>query len=554
VLAPKLAGTLALRHAFGDMSLDFVALCSSVTAVSGDFGQVDYCAANTFMDAYAASAHGWRAPVVSHNWSGWAEVGMAVEVAAPAGLRAHRGPVAEPIDHPILSSRTGTECHGLVSAGTHWVLDQHRIGGVPVVPGTAHLECVRAAVAAGRTAPGDGHVVELRDVGFLKPFAVPATAEYRVVLADDEFQVVSSAEGRTEVHARGSAGWALPAPASTVDVDAIRDRCKPIEDGNGFGQTGRTSMLTFGPRWSALREHFLGAQEELALVVAPEPSTSESWVLEPALLDVATAFGRGRGAGAYLPLGYGRVLVRGALPARFYSHLRYQGAEGDKVIAADLTMCDESGRVLVEIEDFTLRRVDQDAVRGGLTEPVATADEASVASADAAPMVVQSTASGMIRPADGAEAFRRALAPYLGHRVVISPVPVADIFAGRVTTDEIAEDNAAETDTTVETDGAGVVATGDITPPRTETESLLVELWRGVLGVDRLGVDQDFFVLGGNSLVAVQLIAQIRKATGVRLPMRVLFDAPTVAELAVQIEELKRGGGGATKTIPKLSR
>jgi acyl carrier protein len=71
--------------------------------------------------------------------------------------------------------------------------------------------------------------------------------------------------------------------------------------------------------------------------------------------------------------------------------------------------------------------------------------------------------------------------------------------------------------------------------------------------VDEVGVDQDFFELGGNSLVAVQLIAQIRRATGVRLPMRMLFEAQTVAELAARVEEL-RGGGAAEDTIPKLSR
>ena len=53
-----------------------------------------------------------------------------------------------------------------------------------------------------------------------------------------------------------------------------------------------------------------------------------------------------------------------------------------------------------------------------------------------------------------------------------------------------------------------------------------------MLGVEEVGPDDDFFALGGNSLVAVQLIGQVRKAVGVRLPMRALFDAPTVADMA----------------------
>ncbi|MEE3922326.1 SDR family NAD(P)-dependent oxidoreductase [Micromonospora sp. BRA006-A] len=58
VLAPKLAGTPALARVFGDLPLDFVVLCSSITAVIGGFGQVDYCAANNFLDAFARPAPG----------------------------------------------------------------------------------------------------------------------------------------------------------------------------------------------------------------------------------------------------------------------------------------------------------------------------------------------------------------------------------------------------------------------------------------------------------------------------------------------------------------
>jgi phthiocerol/phenolphthiocerol synthesis type-I polyketide synthase E len=91
VLAPKLRGTLALRAAFGDVPLDFVVLCSSTIAVAGGLGQADYCAANAFLDAHARSSHGWDARVVSVNWGGWSEVGMAAEITAPAALRTDDG-------------------------------------------------------------------------------------------------------------------------------------------------------------------------------------------------------------------------------------------------------------------------------------------------------------------------------------------------------------------------------------------------------------------------------------------------------------------------------
>ncbi|MFC0506980.1 type I polyketide synthase [Micromonospora costi] len=552
VLAPKLAGTLALAQVFGDLPLDFVVLCSSITAVIGGFGQVDYCAANAFLDAHARAGAGWRAPVLSQNWGGWAEVGMAVETASPAGFRAAgRDTVTTTVDHPVLTTRVtgpdGTVVHGLVSAATHWVLDEHRIGGVPVVPGTAHLESVRAAVAAAVPAPAGDAVVELRDVVFLEPFAVPdgTVAQYRVELTPTEdgvdFAVRSLAAGQERTHVRGAAGWTVePAPPAR-EVAAPGRR---VDDDASFGR-GRTSMLTFGPRWKALREHHLGDGEELARIEAPAEAAGDlaSWGLHPALLDVATAFGRGQGSGTYLPLSYGRIVVRAPLPASFTSHLRHRPSATDEVVAADLSLRDEAGRELVAISDFVLRRVDQGAVTGGLAAtPGGTATESPAGPTED------------IRPVDGAEAFRRSVSAGLGAQVVIATRTVADIRdrAGRVTTESL-EEEPETTAATPSLTGGGSAA------PRTDLEIAIAQVWRDALGVAEVGVDDDFFSLGGNSLVAVQLIAAMRKATGVRLPMRSLFETPTVAGLAARIEELRAATPAADEpaapaTIPAIPR
>ncbi|MEU6076830.1 phosphopantetheine-binding protein, partial [Micromonospora sp. NPDC047074] len=88
-----------------------------------------------------------------------------------------------------------------------------------------------------------------------------------------------------------------------------------------------------------------------------------------------------------------------------------------------------------------------------------------------------------------------------------------------------------------------------------DTAAKLLRLWSEVLGVDEIGLDDDFFELGGNSLVAVQLIAQVRKVAGVKLPMRTLFDASTVRDMVANVEKARaakpgqRAGG-----IPKVAR
>ncbi|HXQ69848.1 MAG TPA: AMP-binding protein, partial [Pyrinomonadaceae bacterium] len=74
--------------------------------------------------------------------------------------------------------------------------------------------------------------------------------------------------------------------------------------------------------------------------------------------------------------------------------------------------------------------------------------------------------------------------------------------------------------------------------PRTSAEERLAEIWAQVLGVNRVGVLDNFFELGGHSLLATRLVHEIRRAFAINLPLRSLFDEPTIAGLALTIEEI----------------
>ena len=76
--------------------------------------------------------------------------------------------------------------------------------------------------------------------------------------------------------------------------------------------------------------------------------------------------------------------------------------------------------------------------------------------------------------------------------------------------------------------------------PSTPTEALLVEIWSEVLEVEQVGVQENFFELGGHSLLATQVIARIRETFGVDLPLRAVFENPTIAESAVHVDAAVR--------------
>ncbi|HKV12249.1 MAG TPA: amino acid adenylation domain-containing protein, partial [Thermoanaerobaculia bacterium] len=91
--------------------------------------------------------------------------------------------------------------------------------------------------------------------------------------------------------------------------------------------------------------------------------------------------------------------------------------------------------------------------------------------------------------------------------------------------------------------GEGIVA------PRTPVEETLAALWRELLGGDEIGVHDDFFDRGGHSLLATRLLSRLRTSFGVELPLRALFERPTIAGMAELLAE-----SGAASPVPPLTR
>ncbi len=532
VLAPKVAGTLALDAAITE-NLDFFMLFSSVASCLGLPGQVDYTAANAFQDAFAR-ARSLRASgrTVVVNWNAWRDVGMAATAhqAQTVGAEpAHRSV------HPALDGYTDT-AHARTFVATfedaaEWMLSEHVVkGGAAVLPGTAFVELARAAFAEGR----DAGAIELSDLVFASPFRVEDGQPRRLTIqatpvadgatitmhagADTQGQPIVTAEARA---------CREPAPAA-IDLAAIGSRCSARHFAPADGRLDQ-DFMAFGPRWANIKETRFGESEALTELALPEQFSGDlsGYALHPAVLDMATGGAQALIPGVdlkadfFVPLGYGRVRVFGAMPARVFSHVRCLPDSGHGMAYFDITLADEAGKVIAEFSRFTMRRIDAGS---------------SFAADRRASTVRNETLAAAIRDGitvpEGLEALDRIMAQPGLVQVIASSVDVnAWNESLRVTRVQPTEEETAVEGFQRPAGAPEYVA------PSTGAEQVLAKIWADLLGYQAIGVQDNFFDLGGNSLQGVRLFAAIRKRFSVSLPLATLFEAQTVADLAKLLSE-----------------
>jgi acyl carrier protein len=79
--------------------------------------------------------------------------------------------------------------------------------------------------------------------------------------------------------------------------------------------------------------------------------------------------------------------------------------------------------------------------------------------------------------------------------------------------------------------------------PGSDLERTIAEVWQELLGIEPIGLQDDFFEAGGHSLLATQVMSRLHQRLGVDVPLRTLFEARTIAAFAERVDELARGAG-----------
>jgi acyl transferase domain-containing protein/acyl carrier protein len=494
VLRAKTAGTLALLRCLRRRGVDRVVCFSSRSAVTGMVGGADYAAANAFTDAVAAATPGW----LSIDWPAWAGVGMVADGRLDA-LTARMASMTAG------SSDGSAWMDDVVSAASSWELDEHRIAGVPVLPGTAVADLV---VRAGRTQwTAAGMRITVRDLVFRRPLAGAEPRRIRAVARENRdgvhrVRVVSGPpEGRGPwvEHARCTAVADTAAPPPPVDLESIRAGMTPAP----APRLREAAGMALGMHWDVARRVWHAPDEALVELQLPAPFAAEAdaYALHPALLDVATGLlggpaTLGPGAeGLFAPFMYRSLAWYRPLPAHCWSHLRVRH-RSERSLVVDVTIAGADGTVAAVVEGLRMQWA-------------ALADFAAGRAA-------ATTRPVSVPPEEGVRLLQQLLACGATGQVHVVPIAVTPAVPAPLRVDpadasDPAGPAARDTDVTVDPD------------------DVIRAVWTEILGRD-VEPDSDFFDLDGDSLSAVALVGRIRDEFQLELSVGAVFDHPTLRE------------------------
>lgn len=256
----------------------------------------------------------------------------------------------------------------------------------------------------------------------------------------------------------------------------------------------------------------------------------------------------------YLPFTYRSLQVFAPLTRVIHCYVEVaESGDSGETLTVSIELLSPQGQLLARIVDFTIKRInDIDGLLEQVRSGAVTATDPG--GAEATPGTLHVLSEGMTA-ADGMAAFDRLLAAsVLPEQVVVTNRDLTGLrrlaasitpalLAGEV--EQIAPPRGTHPRPDLDT---------PYVAPATDAERAVAEIWQDVLGLDRVGVHDDFFALGGHSLAAVQIGAKIRSRFGVELNLRGFFDSPTVAHTVTVLADPGAPGDPGADRIEAVSR
>lgn len=526
VLKPKVKGLLVLREVLKNIPVETYYLFSSITAILGEKAQIDYCAANSFLDAFAQYKNLEKpGSAISINWGIWDEVGMAV---SPKLSNSSHELQVEKVE--LLTKDDLEELYFIpINPEQDWFINSHLLKGIPTLVGTAFFQFL-SNLAKEKT---ESLAMTLRNIEFVSPLLLPTQTSKKLKLKltkkvdcwDFVFQS-HLLDGKTtrqvgQEHIKGEFSLLQGVLDDKIELSQLKnvmqaetsdEKLQHIQESNA------NSALFLGPRWQCVRNIYVGENEWLAeLFLSQEFSYDFSlFSLHPAMLDVATTFCIPYIDDVlYLPQGYKKIIVLRPLEQGIYSYIKLRSRDQNN-ITLDIIVTNSQGTKLIQLEEYRLKKVSENS--------------SQASSKPSQPKEFKNYDN--ILPHEGMEAFRRVFEQILSPQIVVYPSDFQTIIR-----DNLPNLKPEET----------IKSVGSLYPrppllttyvaPTNEIEEGITRIWQYIFGIDGVGIDDNFIELGGNSLTAIQVIAQIADLFKIDFAIDVFYRNPTIRGISAFVTE-----------------
>ena len=548
----KVFGTLILDELLAQNDLDFTVLCSSISSITGTFGQMSYTASNAFLDAYThyKNARGAK-NVICFNWDIWQEVGMATK--AIKELNREDDIKISPenlLEHPLFAGHVRVNKDQVyvshLSPQLHWMIDEHRILKQPVLPGATYVEML-AQVAAGEF---DTSQFVINQLNLYTPFEVDEQSEKSL------YTVVSEAAGghqfsirqqysaeKTGVCAKGTISSAGFGSARTFDINQILQRCNVRTISNAEQELNKdTSFLELGKRWTCLKTIQLGKDEGVATIQMPEEFRGDfdDYHYHPAMLDIAfNYFAAWKiGQSEYLPFSFKNLKVYKPVPSKLYSHVKQNDSteELKETISFQVNLLDESGELVLSIEEYILKKVYSDTVKND-PKVVSNGQEASSSEGSKDALLEEG-----IKSEEGAKIFDTVVSNFLltgssdYAQLIISNNDLKAILESGEDTDAYSYFKTTQANS--DQPFADRPELSELyEAPTNGIQEKLCAFFQNYLRLNQIGINDNFFELGISSLDVAEIKVGIEEEFSIELPVAVIFENPSIKALATFIAQ-----------------
>ncbi|MEI6882999.1 MAG: beta-ketoacyl synthase N-terminal-like domain-containing protein [Bacteroidota bacterium] len=560
VLKSKVHGTLILHELFKDRKLDFFFLFSSISAVFGEAARIDYCGSNSFMDSFAQyRKHLLNDGTLSINWGQWGIVGMAANWEKTKAEKKQILQSGKGFSHA--ENRNGIHIEFQVSDNNQeifyvdidperdWVLSSHRLSGKPAFIGISTMEILNEYV---RFKDSAAHF-EVLSLSFVTPLIYDPgmRRKIRLMVKPSGKQLsfrISSREEKPESareiwmdHVKGEFRLSGEKPSAVINVEELSrqiggktDTSKhflELLDGEG------RPVLRYDNRWDCKISHQYNGKEFLIRLKLRDEFLDDMkyFSLHPAMFDVATSSSIPLVDGRlYLPFSYSNISVYHPLPANFWCYLKIADnwVPDDPEMKFSARLFDEQGMLLVNVGEVSFKRLVQNI---GKVSQEQSKDYAPKPAMDMSAFARKND----ILPNEGVEVFKRMLEFKQFGQIVINTTELnQDIMEERPSykkkEKQEKEEEKAESSSTYERPALSTA----FEAPSNEIEIAVAGIWKGILGIDKIGINDTFMELGGNSLLAIQTISNIADEFDLELQPNVFFENPTVKGLSDRIVEM----------------